>query len=87
MTKAIDLPTRSAKDQSVHQHLSLDLVPGHGESDNMALLVFHGRPPDRGQAGRLFRAQTLRRPESEDIGLGRSADSHRENRVTLIDAE
>jgi len=39
MAKAIDLLTKSSGGQSLHQHLSLDLVPGHGETDNMALIV------------------------------------------------
>lgn len=39
MSTAIQLPTKSLKGQSVHEHLTLDLVPGHGETENKALFV------------------------------------------------
>ena len=39
MAGAIELPTRFLKNQSMHEHLTLDLFPGRGDTDNKALFV------------------------------------------------
>jgi hypothetical protein len=39
MTKAIELPTKTSKTGETHDHLSLDLTPGHADTDGKALFV------------------------------------------------
>jgi hypothetical protein len=39
MTKAVELTTRTLKDRPVHDHLTVDVSAGHGDTDNKAMLV------------------------------------------------
>ncbi len=39
LTKAIALPTKTLTGRPVENHLSVDICAGHGETDNMALIV------------------------------------------------
>ncbi len=41
MSKAVELATKTLTGQQVHQHLSLDITPGHGDTDGKALFVLN----------------------------------------------
>ncbi len=41
MTKAIELATKTLTGQPIQQHLSLDITPGHGDTDGKALFVLN----------------------------------------------